>query len=55
MNNLKLNIRNDKISIIDIIELGLNLIAQDVFWKHTEEDIDNYVNRFKFYKEKIGN
>ena len=38
-----------KISIIEVIELGLNIIAQDlIFKKHTQEEIDNYINRFKF-------
>jgi hypothetical protein len=38
-----------KISITEVIELGLNIIAQDlIFKKHTQEEIDNYINRFKF-------
>ena len=40
-----------KIDIIAVIELGLNILAQDlIFKKHTEEDIDYYINQFKWRK-----
>ena len=45
--------KTEKYRIIEGIELGLNLLAQDlVFKKHTKKDIDNYINKFKFMGEK---
>ena len=42
-----------KMTIVDAIELGLNIIAQDlVFKEHTEKDIINFINRFKFNQPK---
>ena len=38
-----------KIKLIEAIELGLNLIAQDlVYPNHTEKEIRDYINQFKF-------
>jgi len=43
----------DEDSVILIIELGLNIITQDlVFSNHTEKDIEDYVDEFKWKKEK---
>jgi hypothetical protein len=40
-----------KPSVQEVIELGLNLIAQDLVWKtHTEKDIQDYLNQFIFIK-----
>ena len=42
-----------KPSFEEIIEIGLNIIAQDLIWKkHTEKQIKNYINRFKLQEEK---
>jgi len=40
------------LTITDAIETGLNIIAQDILSKHTDEDIDNFINRFKFIEEQ---
>lgn len=41
--------KQNKITIIESIELGLNILAQDlVFKSHTEKDIKYYINQFKF-------
>jgi len=38
-----------ELQIIMIIELGLNVIAQNVIWKsHTKKDIENYIKRFEY-------
>ena len=38
----------EKPSLEEVIEVGLNILAQDIaFPSHTEKDIDNYINRFK--------
>jgi len=43
----------NRIKIVEVIELGLNMLAQDlVFKKHTEKDINNYINKFKFQEVK---
>jgi hypothetical protein len=39
----------NKINLIEVIELGLNILAQDlIFKKHTEKDIIYYINQFRF-------
>lgn len=49
---VKMSKKKEKVSIINTIELGLNILAQDlIFKKHTEEDINHYVNRFKFARK----
>ena len=51
--NFKIKMPKEKFTIIDGIELGLNILAQDLIWKsHTEKNIQNYINRFKFYREE---
>jgi hypothetical protein len=38
-----------RITIQDAVELGLNVLAQDLVYKsHTEEDIQDYINQFEF-------
>ncbi len=38
-----------KISPTELIELGLNILAQDLIFKeHTKKDINNFINQFKF-------
>lgn len=42
-------LKMNKINITKIIELGINLLAQDLIWKkHTQKDIRNYIGEFKF-------
>jgi hypothetical protein len=55
MEKLSINITEtgemgEKLTVINGIETGLNIIAQDILWKHKEKDIDNFINRFKFEK-----
>ena len=39
----------NRLGLIEMIELGLNLIAQDLIYKrHTNQMITNYLNSFKF-------
>lgn len=38
----------EKLTIISVIETGLNIVAQDILWKHTDQDIDNLIKRFRF-------
>lgn len=43
----------EKITIVNGIETGLNIIAQDLVWKkHTQNDIDDFIKQFKF-EDKI--
>jgi hypothetical protein len=42
-----------KITLIEAIELGLNILAQDLIKKkHTQREIDNYINQFKFVRRR---
>ena len=44
-------IKMKKIPIIEAIELGLNILAQDlIFERHTEKDLKDYINKFKVHK-----
>jgi hypothetical protein len=39
---------SEKLTSILIIEMGLNIIAQDLLNRvHTEQDIKDYINEFK--------
>jgi len=53
MKNLTINMNIKRPTLIDGIETGLNIIAQDLLWKrHTQKDIDDFINRFKFVKKE---
>jgi len=41
-----------KIGLITSIELGLNFIAQDIFFKHNQKHIKDFIKTFKFYEKK---
>ena len=41
----------EKLTVTSFIEIGLNIIAQDMLWKHTDKEIDSFINRFKFRKQ----
>jgi hypothetical protein len=43
--------KKKKFNIVLGIEMGLNIIAQDIIWKSNKEDIQNFINRFKFVKQ----
>lgn len=39
--------RKEGVDLIECIELGLNLIAQDLIWEtHSEEDVNCYIKHF---------
>ena len=52
MEKLTLKMGTKKLTLTNGIETGLNIIAQDILWKHTEKDIDNFINRFKLDEKK---
>jgi hypothetical protein len=44
-----MEIKNKKCGLIEGIEMGLNFLAQNlVFRSHTEKDLEDYINQFKF-------
>ena len=52
MTNIEIDRTTERPTLIDGIELGLNIIAQDILWKHKEREIDNFIKRFHFEEIK---